>query len=319
MRAWPAEGVTRIPYWVYSDPELYATSSSASSADRSGATSRSSARSRRRATSCRTWIGEHAGRRRAAAAMARCTCSLNRCAHRGVQFCREPSGHADELMCPYHQWTYDLAGNLLGVPFRKGVRRQGRHARRLRARPSTASTSLPVANAHGVVFASLRRDAAGLRGVPRRDDARLVRPRLRRPRRSSVLGYMRQRIPANWKLMFENIKDPYHASPAARVPRDVRPVPRRQPVGAPRWTRPGATACWSRARRAAGERGDGGDALVPRRLQLQRSAPARPGARVPGRRDGRHADARGRTSSCSSSRTRWRCASSCRGARASST
>src|SRR5262249_20899241 len=27
-----------------------------------------------------------------------------------------------------------------------------------------------------------------------------------------VLGYMRQRIGANWKLMFENIKDPYHAS-----------------------------------------------------------------------------------------------------------
>jgi salicylate 5-hydroxylase large subunit len=27
-----------------------------------------------------------------------------------------------------------------------------------------------------------------------------------------VLGYSRQRIPSNWKLMFENIKDPYHAS-----------------------------------------------------------------------------------------------------------
>jgi salicylate 5-hydroxylase large subunit len=27
-----------------------------------------------------------------------------------------------------------------------------------------------------------------------------------------VLGYSRQLIPANWKLMFENIKDPYHAS-----------------------------------------------------------------------------------------------------------
>ena len=31
-------------------------------------------------------------------------------------------------------------------------------------------------------------------------------------RRLSVLGYSRQLIPANWKLMFENIKDPYHAS-----------------------------------------------------------------------------------------------------------
>ena len=46
-----------------------------------------------------------------------------------------------------------------------------------------------------------------------------------------LLGYLRQRVPANWKLMFENIKDPYHAQPAARLPRDVRPVPGRQPVG----------------------------------------------------------------------------------------
>jgi salicylate 5-hydroxylase large subunit len=31
-------------------------------------------------------------------------------------------------------------------------------------------------------------------------------------RELEVLGYSRQLIPANWKLMFENIKDPYHAS-----------------------------------------------------------------------------------------------------------
>jgi salicylate 5-hydroxylase large subunit len=31
-------------------------------------------------------------------------------------------------------------------------------------------------------------------------------------RELSVLGYSRQLTPANWKLMFENIKDPYHAS-----------------------------------------------------------------------------------------------------------
>jgi salicylate 5-hydroxylase large subunit len=31
-------------------------------------------------------------------------------------------------------------------------------------------------------------------------------------RELTVLGHTRQRIPSNWKLMFENIKDPYHAS-----------------------------------------------------------------------------------------------------------
>ena len=27
-----------------------------------------------------------------------------------------------------------------------------------------------------------------------------------------ILGYSRQLIPSNWKLMFENLKDPYHAT-----------------------------------------------------------------------------------------------------------
>src|SRR5262249_6986512 len=37
----------------------------------------------------------------------------NRCAHRGVQFCQQQFGNATEFMCPYHQWTYDLKGNLV--------------------------------------------------------------------------------------------------------------------------------------------------------------------------------------------------------------
>ena len=52
----------------------------------------------------------------------------NRCVHRASEFCRELSGTANEFICPYHQWTYDLKGNLIGIPFRRGVGRQGRHA-----------------------------------------------------------------------------------------------------------------------------------------------------------------------------------------------
>ena len=49
----------------------------------------------------------------------------NRCAHRGVQICRASRGRATELVCPYHQWTYDLRGRLIGVPFRRGLRGKG--------------------------------------------------------------------------------------------------------------------------------------------------------------------------------------------------
>ena len=50
---------------------------------------------------------------------------VNRCAHRSAQFCSASRGSAKEFVCPYHQWTYDLTGKLLGVPFRRGFRGQG--------------------------------------------------------------------------------------------------------------------------------------------------------------------------------------------------
>src|SRR5581483_1767467 len=38
---------------------------------------------------------------------------FNTCRHRGARLCREAAGHiARRLVCPYHQWAYDLDGNL---------------------------------------------------------------------------------------------------------------------------------------------------------------------------------------------------------------
>ena len=36
----------------------------------------------------------------------------NRCAHRGVAFCRERHGHVKDFICPYHLWNYKLNGDL---------------------------------------------------------------------------------------------------------------------------------------------------------------------------------------------------------------
>ncbi|MBI3785601.1 MAG: Rieske 2Fe-2S domain-containing protein, partial [Deltaproteobacteria bacterium] len=77
----------------------------------------------------------------------------NRCAHRGIELCKEAFGNASELMCPYHQWTYDLRGNLTAVPLRRGLRKQG-------GMPDTFHLDehglhkLAVSERHGVVFAS---------------------------------------------------------------------------------------------------------------------------------------------------------------------
>jgi Rieske 2Fe-2S family protein len=39
----------------------------------------------------------------------------NSCRHRGARICQDGSGHSSRLMCPYHQWTYNLDGSLLAA------------------------------------------------------------------------------------------------------------------------------------------------------------------------------------------------------------
>ena len=40
---------------------------------------------------------------------------FNSCQHRGSRLCEEQSGSSSKLICPYHQWTYNLDGSLLGA------------------------------------------------------------------------------------------------------------------------------------------------------------------------------------------------------------
>ncbi|RUL86498.1 aromatic ring-hydroxylating dioxygenase subunit alpha [Tautonia sociabilis] len=42
---------------------------------------------------------------------------FNVCRHRGTRLCAEPVGKTGgTIRCPYHAWTYDLAGRLIGAP-----------------------------------------------------------------------------------------------------------------------------------------------------------------------------------------------------------
>jgi len=40
----------------------------------------------------------------------------NACQHRGTAVCLKPQGQVERFRCPYHGWTYDLAGQLIHVP-----------------------------------------------------------------------------------------------------------------------------------------------------------------------------------------------------------
>ena len=136
----------------------------------------------------------------------------NVCAHRGMQFCRERHGNRKEFVCPYHQWSYTLQGDLQGVPFRRGVKQDGKVNGGMPADFKTTDhglNKLRVAVRGGVVFASFDAEVESFEDFM--GPAMLgYFDRLFNGRKLTLLGYNRQRIPGNWKLMQENIKDPYH-------------------------------------------------------------------------------------------------------------
>ncbi|NCW39563.1 MAG: salicylate hydroxylase, partial [Betaproteobacteria bacterium] len=136
----------------------------------------------------------------------------NVCAHRGMAFCRERHGNKQELVCPYHQWSYALDGTLQGVPFRRGVRQDGKVNGGMPADfdpKHHGLNRLKVASRGGVVFASFDHQVESLEDYMGSTILRYF-DRLFNGRKLTLLGYNRQRIPGNWKLMQENIKDPYH-------------------------------------------------------------------------------------------------------------
>ncbi|MFP6836878.1 MAG: aromatic ring-hydroxylating dioxygenase subunit alpha [Pseudomonadales bacterium] len=134
----------------------------------------------------------------------------NRCAHRGVKLCRQRQGNSRVFVCPYHHWSYDHQGHLRGVPFINGVKKQGGMPEDF-AREDHNLPALSIATRGGVIFASFADDAPPLDDYLGESNRHYF-DRVFDGRDLVVLGYSRQLIPGNWKLMFENIKDPYHAS-----------------------------------------------------------------------------------------------------------
>lgn len=136
----------------------------------------------------------------------------NRCAHRGVAFCRERTGSVKSFTCPYHQWNYNLKGDLTGLPFRRGVKAEGGVQGGMPADfrlEDHGLAKLQVARRGGAVFASFDPDVEPFESFVGPEILPFV-DRVFSGRPLKLLGINRQRIPANWKLMQENIKDPYH-------------------------------------------------------------------------------------------------------------
>jgi anthranilate 1,2-dioxygenase large subunit len=205
---WPEEGVTRVPFRVFADPEIYA-------------------REQQRIFRGPVWnflcleaeipqpgdirlavIGETPiivtrDEKGTVHAM------VNRCAHRGALVCLKERDRQTALTCAYHSWSYDLSGRLQSVAFRRGIRGKGGMPEdfdpaKHRLEPVRTESFC------GLVFGTFSPDTPPVEAYLGPMTSGLVRRALGRPYR--LIGLHSQMLHNNWKLYAENLRDSYHAS-----------------------------------------------------------------------------------------------------------
>jgi anthranilate 1,2-dioxygenase large subunit len=135
---------------------------------------------------------------------------LNRCAHRGNLVCLKERGHTEDgLTCVYHAWRYDLGGNLTSVAFRRGVGGKGGMPDSFKLEEHGLK-KLRTDQFGGLVFGTLSPDAPPLAEyIGNRIGANIGRVLRAKPK---ILGTTSQILHNNWKLYVENVKDTYHAT-----------------------------------------------------------------------------------------------------------
>ncbi|MEJ0018704.1 MAG: Rieske 2Fe-2S domain-containing protein [Acetobacteraceae bacterium] len=205
---WPRDGVTRVPFRIFSDPEIYA------------AEQKRLFRGPIWNFLCLEIEVPNAGDWRLASVgevpvvvtrdeHGAIHALVNRCAHKGALVCLQERGNAKSLTCVYHSWTYDLAGQLQSVAFRHGVRGKGGMPEDFDVAQHRMDR-LRVEVFCGLVFGTFSDETVPVEAFLGEVAARMVRRNLGRPLR--LLGMHSQIIHNNWKLYAENVRDSYHAT-----------------------------------------------------------------------------------------------------------
>jgi len=207
-RVWPAEGLTRVPYWVYQDEANYRDELRRIFEGATWTYACLESDVARPGEFRTTTVGEMpviVARGDDGALHA----FENRCVHRGALIALDDGGCARRFQCVYHAWTYDLCGNLIGVAFEKGTNGRGGMPASFR-KDAHGPRKLRVAAFCGLVFVTLSPETPPLEQYLGDAVAGRIARVLKKPVR--VLGRFTQALPNNWKLYVENVKDTYHAS-----------------------------------------------------------------------------------------------------------
>lgn len=124
----------------------------------------------------------------------------NVCRHRGTQLCKAPAGaFRATISCPYHAWTYDLEGRLVGAPNMEGA-------------PRFRKDEFPLYQAgaavwDGHLFVNLSQECPPLEAQLADLPAKFRPWRMEELRRAARLEYD---VRANWKLIVQNYSECLH-------------------------------------------------------------------------------------------------------------
>ncbi|MET1415237.1 aromatic ring-hydroxylating dioxygenase subunit alpha [Roseibium sp. HPY-6] len=123
----------------------------------------------------------------------------NSCRHRGSRICAAAKGSAPKLVCPYHQWTYELDGSLLWAREMGPDFKPGEHGLK----------TVHCADVSGMVFICLAEIAPDISNL-QREAKRYLGPHdlgnLKVAHQSTITEK------GNWKLVLENNRECYHCS-----------------------------------------------------------------------------------------------------------
>jgi phenylpropionate dioxygenase-like ring-hydroxylating dioxygenase large terminal subunit len=134
------------------------------------------------------------------------------CQHRAMQVC-EGEGNSSTFKCPYHHWTYGQDGRLLGAPAMERTEAFDK-----------ADFGLPplaVEEWQGFIFVNFDLHAAPLAPTLERYTPYLANFELG----DAVCPgtFTLENLPWNWKVMFENFNDGYHANRLHQFVQDFCP------------------------------------------------------------------------------------------------
>lgn len=139
---------------------------------------------------------------------------LNSCRHRGEKVCRYDAGNALVFTCPFHAWTYDSAGRLVGAAGQKNPRSYGGA---LDMEQWSLVEVAQLTNYYGTLWATWDKDAPSFEDYlgPFADSVRYMCESSDGTDNGLEVftPWQRWRLPTNWKVpAFTSSRDPEHGA-----------------------------------------------------------------------------------------------------------